>query len=63
MDIVRICPTARRMHTQGELDFRDFSSLSLVKENRRHLGNPACCISIDDYRRQFEAGNFDVIIC
>jgi len=29
----------------GELGFRDFSSLFLVKENRRQLGNPACCIS------------------
>jgi hypothetical protein len=38
----------RQMHAYaGELGFRDFSSLSLVKENRRHLGNPACCISLD----------------
>jgi len=29
----------------GELGFRDFSSLFLVKENRRQLGNSACCIS------------------
>ncbi len=28
-----------------ELGFRDFSSLFLVKENRRQLGNSACCIS------------------
>jgi hypothetical protein len=28
-----------------ELGFRDFSSLLLVKENRRQLGNSACCIS------------------
>src|SRR6267378_1165711 len=33
----------RRAHA-GELGFRDFSSLFLVKENRRQLGNPACCI-------------------
>jgi hypothetical protein len=31
-------------HTE-ELGFRDFSSLFLVKENRRQLGNSACCIS------------------
>ena len=30
-----------------ELGFRDFSSLFLVKENRRQLGNSACCISHD----------------
>ena len=28
-----------------ELGFRDFSSLFLVKESRRQLGNSACCIS------------------
>ena len=28
----------------GELGFRDFSSLFLVRENRRQPGNPACCI-------------------
>jgi len=33
------------MHTQGVLGFRDFSSLSPAKENRRQLGNPACRIS------------------
>jgi hypothetical protein len=31
-------------HTE-ELGFRDFSSLFLVKENRRQLGNSECCIS------------------
>jgi hypothetical protein len=36
----------------GELGFRDFPGLSLVKENRRQLGNPACCIPFDEYRRQ-----------
>src|SRR6185369_7265930 len=30
-----------------ELGFRDFSSLFLVKENRRQLGNSACCMYED----------------
>src|SRR4051812_10870386 len=34
----------RHAHVE-ELGFRDFSSLFLVKENRRQLGNSACCIS------------------
>src|SRR5690348_10903773 len=34
----------RHAHAE-ELGFRDFSSLFLVKENRRQLGNSACCIS------------------
>ena len=35
---------AENAHAE-ELGFRDFSSLFLVKENRRQLGNSACCIS------------------
>jgi hypothetical protein len=35
----------RVMRTQEELGFRDFSSLFLVKENRKQLGHSACCIS------------------
>jgi hypothetical protein len=46
---------SRRAHA-GELGFRDFSSLSLVRENRRQLGNPACCNSIDNYHRQPNVG-------
>src|SRR5262245_4789731 len=34
----------RHAHAE-ELGFRDFSSLLPVKENRRQLGNSACCIS------------------
>src|SRR5215471_4926422 len=34
----------RHVHAE-ELGFRDFSSLFLVEENRRQLGNSACCIS------------------
>src|SRR6516165_5975217 len=34
----------RHAHAE-ELGFRDFSSLFLAKENRRQLGNSACCIS------------------
>src|SRR5467141_2057699 len=34
----------RHAHAE-ELGFRDFSSFFLVKENRRQLGNSACCIS------------------
>ena len=37
----------RQRHARArELGFRDFSSLFLVKENRRQLGNSACCISL-----------------
>src|SRR5262245_40335235 len=36
-----------RNRLAGELGFRDFSSLFPVKENRRKLGNFACCISTD----------------
>ena len=36
----------RRAHAE-ELGFHDFSSLFLVKENRRQLGNSACCISFN----------------
>ena len=36
--------TSAHAHAE-ELGFRDFTSLFLVKENRRQLGNSACCIS------------------
>jgi len=40
---LRLDQGQRHAHA-GELGFRDFSSLFLVKENRRQLGNSACCI-------------------
>jgi hypothetical protein len=39
----------RHAHAE-ELGFRDFSSLFPVKENRRQLGNSACCISFTKVR-------------
>ena len=47
--------TGQKHAHAGELGFRDFPSLSLVKENRRHLGNPACGISIDDLSQAVKA--------
>jgi hypothetical protein len=38
-------PSWQRHAHAEELGFRDFSSSFLAKENRRQLGNSACCIS------------------
>jgi hypothetical protein len=44
----------------GELGFRDFSSLFLVKENRGQLGNSACCIVYRTRDRVWKLGAVSV---
>jgi hypothetical protein len=48
----------RRDARAGALGFRDFSSLSPAKENRRQQGNPACCIPAADVSDAFQFADF-----